>query len=204
MKKQFGTIISGSLAILLASTVSVYAETTLPPQPKEDGAIVYEEGKAGILLVDVIEASAKVVSIDKSNRKLKLLGPDGKEFTTKVGPEAVKFDEIKVNDLITITLGSEIDIKVYKKSEAEGLQESKEGVLIEPEKPGILAAETVTVIADVVAINKKEHTATLQFKDGSKKTFSVRKDVDLSKHNTGEVVVFELTEAVAVNIEPAN
>lgn len=189
------------ISALVASTLLSYAETALPPQPMEGSAVVYEKGKAGMLLVDTVEVSAKVVSIDTENRKLRLLGPDEKEFDIKVGPEAKKFDQIKVNDLITITMGSELDIAVYKDAEAKDIQESKEGVLLEPEKPGVFVAETVTITADVIAIDKEKHTATLKFKDGRKQTYTVREDVDLSQHEVGEVVVFTLTEAVAINVE---
>lgn len=189
------------MSALVASTLLSYAETALPPQPVEGTAVVYEKGKAGMLLVDTVEVSAKVVSIDTENRKLRLLGPDGKEFDIKVGPEAKKFDQIKLNDLITITMGSELDIAVYKDAEARDIQESKEAVLLESEKPGVFVAETVTITADVIAIDKEKHTATLKFKDGNKQTYTVREDVDLSQHKVGEVVVLTLTEAVAINVE---
>lgn len=202
MKKQITTMISSTLAVLVAGTVSVYAETTLPPQPMVGEAVVYEEGKAGMLMVDVMEVSAKVLSIDTENRKLKLLGPDGKSFDVKVGPEAKKFDKIKVNDTITISLGSELEIKVYKNADAVPAIAADEGVLAESDKqPGFIAAERVTITADVIAIDKERYRATLKFKDGSTQTFAVRMDVDLSKHNVGEVVVFTLTQAAGIIVE---
>jgi len=201
MKNKLTTMISGSLALVLAGTLSMHAESTLPPQPMVAEAVVYEEGKAGMILVDVIEVSAKVLSIDTVNRKLNLLGPDGKTFNVKVGPEATKFDKIKVNDVISVTLGSELDIKVYKNAEAVASLPKEEGVLVESDKPGVMVAESVTLIAEVVAIDIERYRATLKFKDGSTQIFAVRQDVDLSKHSVGEIVVFKLTEAAAINVE---
>lgn len=202
MQKPFMNMISSSFALLLAGTLSVYAEQTLPPEPKIAEAVVYEEGKAGMFLVDMIEVSAKVLSIDTDNRKLKLLGPDGKSFDVKVGPEAKKFDKIKINDVISITLGSELDIKVYKNADVVPAIVANEGVLGESDQqPGFVAAERITITAEVIEIDKERYRAKLKFKDGRTQTFAVRMDVDLNQHNVGEVVVFTFTEAAAINVE---
>lgn len=204
MKKStlFESLISSSMTLLLVTTLFSYAEMSPLKQPSEGAVVVYEEGKAGMLIIDVFEISAKVISVDVPNRKLKLLGPDGSEFDIKVGPKATKFDKIKPLDIITVSLSAELDITVYKN--AEGMIASEAiwfGASMDPEKPGGMMAETTTITADVIALDHDKHTATLKFKDGNTETYPVRKDVDLNKHQVGEVVVFELTKMVAISIE---
>jgi hypothetical protein len=66
------------------------------------------------------------------------------------------------------------------------------------------AASTATVAqqtATVTAIDLAQHTATLQFPDGTSKTIAVRPDVDLSKRKVGEQVVIRTTAAVAVSVQ---
>ena len=68
-------------------------------------------------------------------------------------------------------------------------------------KPGGMVAETVQIKATITAIDLKKHKATLEFPDGSRKTFAARKDVDLAKRKVGEEVVIRCTEAIAISVE---
>ncbi len=68
-------------------------------------------------------------------------------------------------------------------------------------KPGGLVAGTTQITGTVTAIDLKKRTATLQFGDGSTKTFPVRDDVDLSQRKVGEHVVFRVTEMIAIFVE---
>lgn len=68
-------------------------------------------------------------------------------------------------------------------------------------KPGGVVAQTTQVTATITAINQQKRTATLRFDDGSTRTFPVRTDVDLSKRNVGDKVVFRLTEALALSVK---
>ena len=62
-------------------------------------------------------------------------------------------------------------------------------------------ANTVQVTAKVKAIDLKHHKATLQFPDGTTKTFAVRKDVDLTQRQVGEKVFIRSTETLAISVE---
>jgi len=200
--KVFESLISSSVTLLLVTTLFSYAEMSPPKQPSEGAVMVHEKGKAGMLIIDVVEISAKVISVDVPNRKLKLLGPDGREFDVKVGPNATKLDKIKPLDVITVALSAELDITVYKN--AEGMISSKAvwfGASMDSESPGGVVAKSTTVTADVIAIDHDKHTATLKFKDGNTETYPVRKDVDLNQHEVGEVVVFEMTKMVAISVK---
>ena len=77
------------------------------------------------------------------------------------------------------------------------------GVALAPKgaQPGGIVAETVKITATVTEIDQSKRTATLRFDDGTIETFPVRDDIDLSKHEVGEKVVFVVTEAVALSVE---
>jgi Cu/Ag efflux protein CusF len=68
-------------------------------------------------------------------------------------------------------------------------------------KPGGVTANTEEITAKVKAINLKHRKATLQFPDGTSHTFTVRPDVDMTKHAVGDEVVIRATEAVAISVE---
>lgn len=103
------------LAVLLALTSC--ASISPPPSAEASSASAYKEGVPGGIIVNTLDVSARVTSIDKANRKATLLGPDGETFTVKVGPEAVNFDQVGVGDWVNLTVTEEL--VVYLKEEGE-------------------------------------------------------------------------------------
>ena len=197
-------IVAGSLALLFAGilTLTACSPTSPPPPAKETSSTDFQEGVPGGVIVNTVDVSAKVTAIDTSNRKVTLLGPDGDKFTVKVGPEAVNFDQIRVGDLVNATVTEEL--VVYLDEEGASAPDGATGVVALAPKgaqPGGLVAETVQVTATVTAIDQTNRTATLQFEDGSTKSFPVRDDIDLSQRKLGEKVVFQVTEMIAISVE---
>ena len=192
------------LALLFAGilTLTACSPTSPPPPAKETSSTDFQEGVPGGVIVNTVDVSAKVTAIDTSNRKVTLLGPDGDKFTVKVGPEAVNFDQIRVGDLVNATVTEEL--VVYLDEEGASAPDGATGVVALAPKgaqPGGLVAETVQVTATVTAIDQTNRTATLQFEDGSSKSFPVRDDIDLSQRKVGEKVVFQVTEMIAISVE---
>jgi len=184
--------------LILTSCTSVPA----PPPPEEYRESAYQEGVPGGVIVNTIEVSARVSAIDKANRKVTLLESDGKTFTVKVGPGAVNFDQVEVGDLVNLTVTEELVIYLDEEG-ASATDGSAALVALAPKgaQPGGLVAGTTQITGTVTAIDLNKRTATLQFGDGSTKTFPVRSDVDLSKRNIGEQVVFRVTEMIAISVE---
>ena len=192
------------LALLFAGilTLTACSPTSPPPPAKETSSTDFQEGVPGGVIVNTLDVSARVTAIDTSNRKLTLLGPDGDKSTVKVGPEAVNFDQIRVGDLVNATVTEEL--VVYLDEEGASAPDGAAGVVALAPKgaqPGGLVAETVQVTATVTAIDQTNRTATLQFEDGSSKSFPVRDDIDLSQRKVGEKVVFQVTEMIAISVE---
>ena len=197
-------IVAGSLALFFTGllTLTACSKTSPPPPAKENSSAAFQEGVPGGVIVDTLDVSARVTAIDTSNRKVTLLGPDGDKFTVKVGPEAVNFDQIRVGDLVKATVTEELVVYLDEEG-ASAPDGSAAMVALAPKgaQPGGLVAETVQVTATVTAIDRPNRTATLQFEDGSSKTFPVRDDIDLSKRKVGEKVVFQVTEMIAISVE---
>ena len=198
-KKNNNKLLTSVITAAILATSNVYAEKSIA---QGDIVVTAEKGVAGMTIVGTVEMSAKVTAIDTAKRKLTLLKSDEKETTITVGPEAVNFDQIEVNDMVNISLLKELIISLNSQgvSTEEG---SEEIVATAPKgyKPSKLMSETTVITANVVSLDQLNHTATLKFKDGSTKTLSVRDDIDLSKHKIGEEVVFEKTEMIAIEVE---
>ncbi len=188
------------LAVLLALTSCAFISP--PPFAETSSASAYKEGVPGGIIVNTLDVSARVTSIDKANRKATLLGPNGETFTVKVGPTAVNFDQVGVGDWVNLTVIEEL--VVYLKEEGESPNDKITAwVALAPKgaQPGGLVAETKQITGTLTAIDPEKRTATLKFVDGSTKTFPVRSDVDLTERKVGEQVVFRITEMIAISVE---
>jgi hypothetical protein len=169
-----------------------------------EGAVLtaFKPGVPGGLLVGTYRETATVTGIDKEKRKVTLVTPDGTMGTFKAGPDVVNFDQIQIGDQVKATVTQELAVFVKKTGEL-----SSDGgattVALAPvgAKPGALIADTVEVTAKVTSIDLKQHKATLQFQDGTSKTFKVRPDVDLSTQSVGQEVVIRTTDALAISVE---
>jgi hypothetical protein len=190
--------------MMLALLSPFIACKSVPPPPPPQASIdaTVQEGVPGGVMVETINISARVTAIDKTNRNVTLLGPDGDTSTVNVGPEAVNFDQINVGDLVNVTVAKEL--VVYLKEKGESMEDGSAALVAQAEKgeqPGGLVAGIIQITGTVTAIDLGKHTATLQFEDGSTKTFPVRYDVDLSNHEVGEQVVFRVSKMIAIRVD---
>jgi hypothetical protein len=62
--------------------------------------------------VDTVVVSGKVTAIDHAKRTVTLQGPQGNSHSFVVGPAAKRFNEVKVNDVVVITVKSATSIQV--------------------------------------------------------------------------------------------
>ena len=170
-----------------------------PPPGDIESFQDYQEGVPGGVMAKKVTMNARITAIDHFNREVTLMGSDGKEVTVKVGPEAVNFDKVSKGDLVKVTVAEQL--VVFVDNEAATHIGGSAAVVALGAQAGGLAAETREIVARVSKIDPEKRTATLKFQDGSYKTFPVRDDIDLSKHNIGEQVVFQITEMIAISIE---
>ena len=188
-------------ALLSAGMLALTSCSSTPTGEKTTG-VAYQEGVPGGVVVETTKETATVTSIDAANRKVTLVTPAGRKDTVTCGPEVINFDQIRVGDQVKATLTEQLAVYMG----TAGAPPSDGGaavVALAPKgaKPGGMMASTVQVTAKVTAIDLKHHKATLQFPDGTTKTFAVRKDVDLTKRQVGEEVVLRATEVLAISVE---
>jgi hypothetical protein len=173
-----------------------------PARALAGSATVIVEGVPGGVVVETREVVATVVEIDKEQRTAKLQDESGKVFEAKAGPAAVNFDQVAVGDTLRLTLTDELVVYVDEEASTSGeVASSVVATAPKGEQPGGIISGTRQVVGTVTAIDLAKHEATLEFKDGTTRTFPVRKDVDLSQRKVGDKVVFRFTETLAISIE---
>ncbi len=187
-----------AVAVAIAAiTAPVYA------QAQSAGAVVAKEpGK--VAMAEAVRVSVTVQAIERDTRLVTLKRKDGSTFVVTAGPEVKNFDQIKVGDEVVLRYVEALTLELKKGS--GGIRQKVEregGAVAKPgERPGAAVGRQVTVVADVVGVNKAKQTIRLR---GVEHTIDlkVRDPKQFNMVKVGDQVEATFTEAVALSVEPA-
>lgn len=187
------------VAAVFAAPLAVHAQN----QPQAAVAVVKAPDGGGA--AEAVQLQGKIKSVDKKTRSVVIVGPNGNEIQMNLSDEVRNFDQIKVGDIVTLTMMHAIALEL-RKVENSGIRErvdSEKVTAAKPgEKPGVLVEKSVRVIANVVAVNAKAQTVTVR---GPKRTLELSpKDPAVLKDvKVGDQVEAVYVEAVALTVSPA-
>ena len=158
-------------AAMLAFTGCV---TTHNAVTSSDPNAMTQAGVPGGTIVDTYELTAKVTAIDKENRMVTLVGENGNSTTFNCGPEVRNFDQIHVDDTVTVRLTDQLTVAMSEA--ANPLNGTLTTVLLSPKggRPGGIVAETTQFSVTLVGIDTLRNWATFRFPDGSLRTYVCR------------------------------
>lgn len=157
----------------------------------------------GVELGDGIVFTAEVVGIDRVDRTVMLLGPEGNVVEVEVSHAARNFDQLEVGDQVRIQYYESVALYLGKRGQkpddAAGLVAARSA---KGDKPGGIVVEAVDVSATVQAIDRTKRTVTLKGPDG--KSVTTKVDASVKAFDTlkvGDSVHARYTEAVAISVE---
>ena len=159
------------------------------------------KGKPGGVVVDVVEWTGTVKSVDAAKRTVTLEGPGGRVATVNA-KNARNLDQVKVGDTVKIRYAEELAIYVRKADAAPQATETK-AVELAPkgQKPGGVMAETVEITANVEAIDYQTRAIALKGPLGNIRIFKVSDAVErFNEIKPGDQVVIHVTEAIALAV----
>ena len=181
--------------------------TKSTPAPLMAAAVGTEPrlGPGAITEESVISTEATVVSIDHATRMVTLRTPDQRLHTLRVDPSVRNFGKVRKGDEVVTTYYEAIAVAVRKPGSAhtgvstdEDTERARAG-----QKPGGVAAETTTITARVVKVDRKHRSLDLRGPEGNVLTVDVQDPAQLQKLAVGDLVEVSVTEAVAVQVEKA-
>jgi len=192
-----GTGHDGVRRALLAGVVA--ASITAAPAFAADGK------PSGTIEEGMVQATAKVLKVDKAKRLVTFEDQDGDPVTMKV-PDTVKnFDQVDPGDRLVVRYYESVAYDVRKGDGGEPavggaaeVERAKPG-----QKPGITGAQAITVTTKITDVDKKESEVTLEGPDGALRTVKVRDAAKLDQVAVGDMVDITYSEAIAVDVEPA-
>lgn len=163
-----------------------------------------EETPGRVRAEEAVTATATVKDIDQKSRVVTLLTASGEEVVFRAGPEVRNLAQVKRGDQVQATYYESVAIDVLKPGSA------KPGITVAAdedrakvgERPGGAAAESATIVATVVSVDKKNRTVTLKGPQGNVKTLPVRNPIHLDALYKGALVQVTYTEAIGIAVAP--
>lgn len=191
--------------VLLLAVAALAAPFAAQAQNQPQAVVMVEKAPGVGAASETVQLQGKIKFVDKKRRSVVIVGPNGNEILMNLSDEVRNFDQIKVGDLVTLTMMQAIALELRKVAN-NGVRErvdSENAVVAKPgEKPGVMVEKSVRVVANVVAVNSKAQTVTLR---GPKRTveLAVKDPAMLQNVKVGDQVEGVFTEAVALTITAA-
>lgn len=187
-------------AIVLATIVFQVAAG----EPAATGGTVIKSEPGKVEASSIVEVTATVTAIDNASRVVRLKGTGGRTIDVVAGEEVRNFDQIKVGDKVVaqyiqaLTLELKKGPGIRKRTEREAVARADPG-----ERPAGAVGRQVTIVADVVDVNREKKLITLKGPKGNIIDLKVQNPEHFNVVKKGDQVEAVYTEAVALSVEPA-
>ena len=186
-----------SLALAAAFVSPVFAQSS-PPQ----AAVLAASAPGKGVVAGKVTLSATVVAIDAAARTATLKGAKGNIVDVVIPPEVKNIGDIKVGDLVTVEYLRALSLQLKPSG---GVRSSTTETATAPPPPGAVAggaaAKQVVIMANVTAVNTKEHFVTLRGPKGNSVDVNVDDPAQLKLVKVGDQVEAVYTEALAVTVD---
>jgi hypothetical protein len=183
--------------------------------------IFIEDSRANPVEVEadagVITAVVTVEDIDVTRQLVTVVGPNDNWVVVKVGPEHINL--IKIKEKITISYADEVAVALrqvpqtepgdgFEAAETAGMNMNAPTVAeqdwVEATPTGDTDLTTVEVTDTLAAINRSQRTITFAGTGGKTRTIAIAPNVaGFDQVEVGDMVVLEVTRAVAISVKPA-
>ncbi len=192
--------------ILPITTAMLVLPCLAMAQNAPQGATIVAKAPGEVAVADAMQIQGKIKLIDKQNRSVVVVGPQGNEVALTLGPQSRNFDQIKVGDLVTLTYVQALALDLHKSVNGGKLGQpivSEQAVRAAPgNKPAGAVERTVSLTANVMKVDQKNQIVTLK---GPNRTveLKVKDPAILQKVKVGDQVDATFTEAIAIEVTAA-
>jgi len=193
-------IATTALLVLVLGACS--PKVSAPPAPVVASDVQETPGK--VSATQAITVTATVQDVDQKNRVVTLLTASGEDVVFRAGPEVRNLAQVKRGDRVQATYYESLVIQVLKPGTAKpGIRTATDTDRAKlGERPGAATAQSTTVVATVVRVDKKNATVTLKGPRGNVKTLPVKNPIHLDAMKTGDLIEATYTEALGVAVTP--
>jgi len=186
---------------LIPIAILLWVPTAGWSQPDVKTDVTRGEGK--VTATGSAKVVATITAIDTATRKVTLKTKAGKVVDMNIGDEARNFDQLRVGDTVTVEYNEALTLSLKKGAGQTSMEEKPIEQRAEAgAKPGGVVGREVTVVAQVVAVNKEAQTVSLKGPKGHVVDLKVEDPDQMKNIKKGDRVQAVYTEAVAVSVTP--
>lgn len=193
-----------NLRHFLISTTLLALPGIVLAQNQPQAVSVTATSKTGLGVANAVELQGVVTSIDAANRMIEIKGGTGREYLVEVGSDVKNFGQIKVNDIVTVSMLEAVALELKKSSSGFREKTEKTEVTKAPagSKPEAQILRRVTVVADIIAIDLAKQQVSLR---GPKRIIDlvVADTTKLASLKVGDQVEATYATGVAVSVTAA-
>lgn len=173
----------------------------LDPSAQWTTYVGMEPGKAAA--TRTIDVTARIVSIDATTRDITLKGPKGNYVVVTAGPEVKNFDQLKLGDQVQVQFTATLFLQLIHGASMAVTRSEQAGTMgaMPGAQPGGVAGRRITVVADVVAVDREKQTVTLQGPQHRVEVKVANPD-QFRRIKQGDQVYASYTQALAMKVEP--
>lgn len=192
---------SGSVLRFMVPLLAAAVWSAAVAQPDIKSSVTRTPGQATASATAT--AVATITAIDAPNRRITLKTPQGRVMDMTVGPEARNFEQLRVGDKVTVSYQEALTVSLKKGAGEATVQEREIAERSQPgAKPGGTMGREVTVVAQVVAVNKDAQIVTVKGPRGQVMDLHVSDPAQMQDVKRGDRVQAVYTEAIAISVEP--
>jgi len=150
-----------------------------------------------------VQVTATVVSVDQRRRRVTLKNAAGQTRTISVGPEVQNLAQVRRGDQVVVTFYESVLFHLLPAGSAQPGVAAAEGAdrAAPGQLPGAVAADAVTVIVTVVAVDKNAPSLTVKDPEGEVVTLPVREASRLDPVKVGDLLQITYSQALAIAVE---
>lgn len=153
----------------------------------------------------VLNVTGEVTAVDAQRRIVSIKGPRGNINDLLVDPAVRNLDQVKVGD--RVRLSYRVGVALALMTGGDGIRQRVEtdaaAVAEKGARPGAAIARRTTIVANVFALDRKRQVATLRGASGELVDVHVRDPKVMHDVKVGDQVVANITESVALKVQPA-
>jgi Cu/Ag efflux protein CusF len=195
---------NAALAFVCLLALAACSTPTATPPPPAVAAATRSTEKGGARASEVT-VTATVEKVDVEKRLVTLKGPDGAVETIRVSEAVRNLPQMKRGDEVIATYYQSVAFEVVQPGEKALGASAREGSGRAElgERPGAATARIVTIVADIAKLDRKNQQAVLRGPEGQTMTVDIQSPEVFDKVKVGDRVEITLTEAIAIDVQPA-
>ncbi len=180
----------------LAGLIALSATMAVAEQTKKADA------KPSIDVAHTVTFTSTVKAVDQKTRVVTLVGQGGEEVTFTADKRIKNLPQLKVGDVVTVTLEESLKARVLDPGElaSEASQQSSLATAPVGAKPAGLATKDVHVVATVAAIDVPNMIVTLKSANGETWPVKARSKANIQKLKVGDRIDIHATKSLAVEV----